>query len=104
MIDYSKGKIYRINAIDNMKYPSYIGCTTKEYLSMRLSQHKTQYHDWLDGKAEFCPVFQLFVLFGEDRCKITLLEDYACDSKNALNSRLWWWVNIVDYKVLNTEY
>ena len=37
--DYSKGKIYKIEpTVDHEENEIYFGCTTKEYLSQRMTQ------------------------------------------------------------------
>ena len=42
--DYSKGKIYKIEPIcDHDEGDIYIGSTTKEYLSQRMTLHRNDY-------------------------------------------------------------
>ena len=78
-IDYSKGKIYRINCADLV----YIGSTVQA-LSMRMTGHRRDYKAWLNGKYHYISSFKLFKL-GDP--VITLIEDYPCDRKEQLISR-----------------
>ena len=44
-IDYSKGKVYKI--VCNITGKIYVGSTTKEYLSQRLTLHRANYQLFL---------------------------------------------------------
>jgi hypothetical protein len=64
MIDYSKGKIYKIVS-DNFD-DVYIGSTTQKYLSSRMAQHRGDYRKYKKGyarpdgrKTEFCSSFTI---------------------------------------------
>ena len=50
MVNYKNSKIYKI--ICNITQNEYYGSTTKQYLSSRLQQHKTQYHRWLNDNKK----------------------------------------------------
>ena len=78
-IDYSKGKIYRLNCADLV----YIGSTTQA-LSQRMTQHRRDYKCWVNGKDHYISSFDLFKL-GDPF--ITLIEDYPCDRKEQLLAR-----------------
>ena len=69
MTNYNNGKIYKIQS--HLGDKIYIGSTTKQYLSQRMTAHKTHYNAW---KAE-------------KRTKVTSFELYPCDSKDQLISR-----------------
>ena len=78
-IDYSKGKIYRLNCANLV----YIGSTTQA-LSQRMTQHRRDYKCWVNGKDHYISSFDLFKL-GDPF--ITLIEDYPCDRKEQLLAR-----------------
>ncbi len=79
MVNYSKGKIYMIEPIcEYDEGDVYIGSTTKKYLSDRMSQHR------LDFKSNKVRSSILFNKYGVENCKIVLVENYPCDSKEEL--------------------
>ena len=80
MIDYSKSKIYKIEPIcDYEEGDIYIGSTTKKYLSDRMAEHRA---DFKRGKQiTSCIILEKF---GVENCKIILIEEYPCNSKDAL--------------------
>jgi hypothetical protein len=84
MIDYSKGRIYRI--WDNTYTECYIGSTV-EALSLRMAKHRQNYKQWLNGKGSSNTCFTLFEKYGVGNCKIELLENYPCASKAELEAR-----------------
>ena len=85
MGDYTKGKIYKIvpNEIE-IESDIYIGSTTKEYLSQRMATHKLGYLHWKKSGEGFLSAFDLFEKYGFDTCKIILLENVSCKSKDEL--------------------
>jgi hypothetical protein len=85
MGDYTKGKIYKIvpNEIE-IESDIYIGSTTKEYLSQRMATHKVGYLHWKKSGEGYLSVFDLFEKYGFDTCKIILLENVSCKSKDEL--------------------
>jgi hypothetical protein len=82
-MDYNNGKIYKITDIAYTKM--YIGSTTQS-LSKRFNAHKSSYKIWTEGKHK-CSVFSIFDEFGINNCKIELIENYACNSKNELERK-----------------
>ena len=84
MPDYSKGKIYKITDITQEK--CYIGSSVQR-LSKRMVKHRMDYKNYLDNKAHYCSVYDLFDEFGVENCKIFLLENYPCNSKEELHSK-----------------
>jgi hypothetical protein len=87
-IDYSKGKIYKIEPIcDHDENEIYIGSTTKEYLSQRMTKHRDDYKQWLNGVHRKVMSYDLFDKYGIDNCKITLIELCNAQSKDELTSR-----------------
>ena len=88
--DYSKGKVYKIianNAPEEEKI--YVGSTTKDYLSQRMTAHRTLYLQWKNGKVKHmhAMAYVLFDKYGIENCSIILLEQIACKTKDELLAR-----------------
>ena len=81
-IDYSKGKIYKVWSSHTDKI--YIGSTTKEYLSQRLSNHKNMYVQWVKSEYKYITSFEIMKY---DDYAIELIENYPCKSKDELLAR-----------------
>ena len=79
--DYSKGKIYKLVSKHTDKF--YIGSTTQA-LKYRLSKHYSDYKRFLNGLDGYCYSFKLLEL-GD--CRIELVEDYPCASREQLRKR-----------------
>ena len=90
-IDYSKGKIYKI--VCNITGLIYIGSTTKEYLSQRLTQHRGNYQQYLKGK--YCNV-RSFEIIKNNNYDIILLENVSCDNKDELRKRERYYIESLD--------
>ena len=83
MVNYKNSKIYKI--ICNITQNEYYGSTTKQYLSSRLQQHKTQYHRWLnDNKKKY---YSSFEIIKNGDYKIILVEKLECNDKDELRQR-----------------
>ena len=83
MPDYTKGKIYKIWSHCGDKI--YIGATTKNYLSERMSSHRSTYRQWKKNNArDRISSFDLFEEYGIENCKIELLEAKSCNGKDEL--------------------
>jgi hypothetical protein len=79
--NYSRAKIYKI--ISNQTDDIYIGSTTKEYLSQRMTAHKYEYKQYSLGKRKL--YYSSFELLKYDDVKIVLLEAYPdCKTKDEL--------------------
>jgi hypothetical protein len=85
MVNYENGKIYKIESQQGDKI--YIGSTTKEYLSQRMTAHRKDYNRWKLGKRDLTTSFLLFDEYGLDNCTIVLLESCPCESKDELHAR-----------------
>ena len=87
--DYSKTKIYMIESI--MEHPPehiYYGSTTKQYLSQRMSTHRSHYKSFKEGKGHnFYTLFELIDIYGLNNMKIYLVENYPCNTKDEKASR-----------------
>ena len=82
MIDYSKGKIYKI--IDNTNGNIYIGSTCLPTLAHRLAHHKNDYKLYLKGKRGLTTSFYILENKNYD---IILLEEVNCTTKDQLLQR-----------------
>ena len=78
---YHDGKIYRICDVGYTK--SYYGSTTQA-LSMRLAGHRRNYRLHKEHKCNKVAVYDLFDEFGVKNCKIELVEDFPCETRNEL--------------------
>ena len=96
MTNYSNGKIYKIEPINGEDGDVYIGSTTKEYLSQRMTAHRYDYKRYLDGKYHNVTSFKLFDKYGIDNCKIILLELVNTNTKDELHAREAYYIKLVD--------
>ena len=88
-INYKNGKIYKIEPRgDHSEGDVYIGSTTKEYLSQRMTVHRSDYKRFKNGKGKHkLTSFNLFDKYGVENCDIILLELVEANSKDELVSR-----------------
>ena len=61
----------------------YIGSTTVG-LSSRLAQHRRNYLNYKDGLYHFVSIYDLFDKYGLENCKIELVEEAPCETKEQL--------------------
>ena len=86
--DYSKGKIYMIRPISGGEDGEiYIGSTTKQYLSQRMTIHRNSYNNWKKGRYHKFTVYDLFDKYGLKGCEIVLIENVNCNSIDELLQR-----------------
>lgn len=76
MTKYDKTKVYKIWSPKGDKI--YIGATTKEYLSERMSTHRYEYKN----NRLHCKSKILFDEYGIENCFIELIEAKKCSSKD----------------------
>jgi hypothetical protein len=81
---YQNGKIYKITDIDYNK--CYYGSTIQS-LSMRMGGHRRKYNEFKNGEYHKFSVFDIFDEYGMDNCKIELVENFPCLSKDELEAR-----------------
>lgn len=79
-MNYINTKIYKIWSICGDKI--YIGATTKQYLSQRMTAHRNSYNTWKNGKSKFITSYILFDEYDISNCFIELLEAKECKDKN----------------------
>jgi hypothetical protein len=85
MVNYSNGKIYKIEPIcEHEEGEIYVGSTTKQYLSQRMDSHRKQYKEWKEGKRGKTMSFEIFDKYGINNCKIIFLEQVNVNSKDEL--------------------
>ncbi len=88
MVNYSNGKIYKIEPIvDHEEGDIYVGSTTKQYLSQRMDTHRRHFNCWKNGKLNKISCFDLFEKFGVENCHIILIELVNAASKDELLAR-----------------
>jgi len=88
MVNYSNGKIYKIEPIvEHDEGDIYIGSTTKLYLSQRMDSHRNKYKQWKKGNTNFMTSFLLFEKYGIENCNIILIESINANSKDELHAR-----------------
>jgi hypothetical protein len=78
---YQNGKIYRIT--DNAYTECYIGSTTQP-LCNRMADHRKHYTGFKKGTRVYITAFILFDKYGLENCKIELIEEIPCESKEQL--------------------
>jgi len=78
MSKYSQGKIYKLTSSQTDKV--YIGSTTRT-LTKRLSQHKSSFKRWKNGKYSYTSSYELIKY---DDVYIELLELCPCESRKEL--------------------
>jgi Uri superfamily endonuclease len=79
MTDYQKAKIYKI--VDVNEEMVYVGSTVNT-LAKRMAHHRADYK-----RQHFITSHLIFNKYGIENCKILLLENYPCNSKDELNKR-----------------
>lgn len=78
---YENGKFYMITDIAMTK--KYIGSTT-ESLKKRFERHRSKYQEYLRGGADNTRSYWLFDEFGVANCKILLIKNFPCNSREEL--------------------
>lgn len=82
MVNYSKGKIYKI--ISSKTDKIYIGSTTSN-LSIRMANHRNHYRQWKKNNKYF--YMSSFEVVKYPDAKIILLENWRCSSRDSLVAR-----------------
>ena len=82
MPDYNKGKIYKIECLTTGLI--YVGSTTKDYLSQRLTKHKHHYTEYLNSNKRYMTSFEILK---NNNYRIYLLEEVNCENKEQLLAR-----------------
>jgi hypothetical protein len=83
MVNYSNGKVYKIEPIcEHDEGDVYYGSTTKEYLSQRMDGHRRKFN----RKAGMCSSQVLFQKYGVENCVIILLESVDAKTNDELKA------------------
>ena len=85
--NYSNGKIYKIECLNGDADDIYVGSTTKEFLSQRMTKHRGGYKRWLNKQLDYMSSFKLFEKYGVDNCIITLIESVNANTLDELKAR-----------------
>ena len=94
--DYSKGKIYKIECLNGDADDIYIGSTTKQFLSQRMTKHREDYRIWLNHdksinllpyRIKYLTSYKVFEKYGIENCIITLLESVNVNTLDELKAR-----------------
>ena len=88
MVNYGNSKVYKIEPnIDHEEGEIYIGSTTKQYLSQRMDNHRSNYRQWRKNNVinyRFVTSYNLFEKYGLENCQIVLLETCLVNTKDEL--------------------
>ena len=79
MTNYNNGKIYKIECLTTGLI--YVGSTTKQYLSQRLSHHLYSYKKYQNNNHHYVSSFEILE---NDNYRIGLLENINCNTKDEL--------------------
>lgn len=84
MVNYSKGKIYKVEPVcEHEDGDIYIGSTAQDKLCMRWREHKKTVND-VRRRTSVC---EFFNKYGMDKCHIVLLEQVDANCKEELRAR-----------------
>jgi hypothetical protein len=87
-IDYQKAKIYKI--VDNTTDNIYVGSTCEPSLARRLAKHVGNYKSHLNENYNYTTSFEIIKNGDYD---IILIENFPCNTKDALFARERYWTN-----------
>lgn len=87
MPNYKNGKIYKL--ISNEVTKCYVGSTTQK-LSYRKGHHVKYCKLWLQNEYKYISSFEICKF---NDCKIILIENYPCNSKEELLKREQYWID-----------
>ena len=108
MCKYENSKIYMIKPISETG-DCYIGATTKKYLSSKFASDAISYEDYKNKKIKAYSnhkLYEMFDTYGIKNCKIVLIEEFKCTSKDELNKKLMEVINkttCINYKYDNAN-
>ena len=94
MVNYSKGKIYKIES--HLGNKIYIGSTTKERLCQRMDTLRHNYDSWKNNTSELTTAYEIFEEYGVNNCQLVLLESFPCTCKDELESRKAFYIKSMD--------
>lgn len=89
--DFSQAKIYKI--VCGITGEIYVGSTTKQYLSQRLTAHRNALREWKKGRSG---CMTSFTILERENYTIELIEAYPCQCWDELLSREGHWIRQLD--------
>ena len=96
MVNYSNGKIYKIEPnVGGQEGDIYIGSTTQP-LSKRMVCYRSHYKQWKEGTRGKTNSYDLFDKYGINSCVITLLESVKANSKDELLAKERYYIKSLD--------
>ncbi len=78
---YASSKIYKI--VDVGYNDAYFGSTV-QHLSVRMAEHRKNFKTYQAGGKKYMSSFFLFEKYGVENCKIELVEEVECKSREEL--------------------
>jgi len=91
-IDYNNGKIYKI--VCNITGKIYVGSTTKQYLSQRLTWHRNDYRRYLKNNNLY--ITTSYQVLENGSFNIILLENVPCSNRDELRARERYYIETLD--------
>jgi len=95
MTELKQGRIYKI--ISDSTDKIYVGSTYTN-LAQRLAQHRAQYKQYINEKAEYMTSFELIK---NGNCNIVLIESFDCNSREQLRAREAYWIKELKDQIVN---
>jgi hypothetical protein len=82
-------QIYKIEPMKNCADGDiFIGHTSLRSLYRAMSKQRNDYDSWKNGTRNNNTCYQIFDKYGINKCKIILLENIQCESKDQLYKRV----------------
>jgi hypothetical protein len=81
---YQRAKIYKIT---DLAYTECYYGSTCQPLSKRMGSHRSNYKLYKEDKYTFTSSYILFDKYGVENCKIELVEDYECKTREELHQQ-----------------
>ena len=91
MVNYANGKIYKIECLTTGLI--YVGSTTKERLSQRMVEHRSQHKAYKNGKYHYVSCFNILE---NDNYRIDLIEAVNVNNKDELRAREGHYIRILE--------
>ena len=95
MTELKQGRIYKI--ISDSTDKIYVGSTYTN-LAQRLAQHRAQYKQYINEKADYITSFELIK---NGNCSIVLIESFECNSREQLRAREAHWIKELKDHIVN---
>ena len=94
MVNYSLGKIYKIEPISGGEEGDvYVGSTSLPLLSTRMAHHRADFKRFKKDGKKYISSSILLEKYGVENCQILLLENVNATNKDELAAREGHWIN-----------